>query len=361
MTAKNERTLTFNPNTTIQQTLSTISGLGNILITVKQSQLAESKTQTLVTTQNESKASSQSASGNKTSDLTKSGQVSNPEKHQLVQEYQLGPLSNPDPIIKVKSSKKYSVKIVDDKYPCCIIGICETASGELLITDEDNRKVKLLDKTYKVVAHYDLPWPPWSMCSIDSSLVALTLSNKEVHFIKVANGQVIKYRILKLEHRCIGIAHHHGNLYITDGSALYLDTMDGRLVREMYKDTSGPWTVTTCAVSPDGDRIYVVNKASEQLVTLSRDGTVISILTDYALGVLVVLPGLHVTDSGQVLVCGYGTSTIFQVDKDGRQTLADVVTKNDDVSNPLSVYYRKNTGSIIVGMRNNAIKVFEKQ
>ncbi|KAH3795973.1 hypothetical protein DPMN_149536 [Dreissena polymorpha] len=38
---------------------------------------------------------------------------------------------------------------------------------------------------------------------------------------------------------CMGIAHQHGTLYTTDGSALYHYTLDGRLVREMFADTTG--------------------------------------------------------------------------------------------------------------------------
>ncbi|KAH3720084.1 hypothetical protein DPMN_062977 [Dreissena polymorpha] len=118
----------------------------------------------------------------------------------------------------------------------------------------------------------------------------------------------------------------------------------------------------SCAVSPDGDRIYVINNDSNQLVTLSRDGTVISALTVSALGSPTALPGLHVTDSGQVLVCGYWSDKIFQVDKDGRQILAEVVTNNYGVTRPMSVYCSKNTGSIIVGMwDNNDIIVFKAE
>ncbi|XP_052248407.1 uncharacterized protein LOC127856311 [Dreissena polymorpha] len=390
MTANNDRTLTFNPDRTIQQTLSALSGLGQILSTVKQSQPTKRTTQNTNTRQNTPKACSQSDPGNQTasrlkvntsipessssrhyspgnqnSHLPKSGLVSDPvssSSHQLVQGHQPGAVSKPDQIIKVKSSKKYSVQIERDLSICYINGICETASGELVITDQYHYKVKLLNKTYKVVAHYDLPCSPWSMCSIDTSLVAVTVDSNEVHFIRVTNDQLIKDRILKLQHECLGIAHKHGNLYITDGRALYLYTLDGNLVREMYKDTSGNHTVSSCAVSPDGDKIYVANISSNQLVTLSREGTVISTLTVPGLSSPIgVLPGLHVTDAGQVLVCGYYTNTVAQVDRDGRKRLAEVFTENNNVIFPMSVYYSKHTRSIIVGMNNNDITVFKEQ
>ncbi|KAH3867698.1 hypothetical protein DPMN_030831 [Dreissena polymorpha] len=266
MTTKTEMTLTFKPDTTIQQTLSTLSGLGQILSTARQSQPFKRTTQNTDSRQNKPKDTSQSdpghqttsgfkvnksnpesstsrsySPGNQTSDLTKLGQVSDPvssSSHKLVQGHQPGAVSKSDQIIKVKSSKKYRMNIKGD-YTCFISSICETASGELLLTDLNNHNVKLLDQTYKVVAHCVLPRSPWSMCSIDSSLMAVTVENNEVHFIRVTNGQLIKDRILKLQHHCNGIAHQNGNLYITDGRALYLYTLDGSLVREMYKDTSG--------------------------------------------------------------------------------------------------------------------------
>ncbi|KAH3707893.1 hypothetical protein DPMN_067312 [Dreissena polymorpha] len=144
-----------------------------------------------------------------------------------------------------------------------------------------NNRVKLLNQTYKVVAHCDLPTSPLSMCSIDSSLVAVTLDNREVHFIR---------------NKCYGIAHHQSNLFITDAR---------------------------CMKQLKPVQIYVAKWASNQLVTLSRDGTVISTFTDPVLDCGGLENGLHVTDLGQVLV-----------DRDGRQRLAEVITQKDGVLYP---------------------------
>ncbi|KAH3720625.1 hypothetical protein DPMN_063527 [Dreissena polymorpha] len=254
MTKMNEMKLIFRPDTTIQQNLSFLSGLGELLGSEKKIQPAQRITQNLVTKQNKSAAFSQSdpekqttsrlkekfsipdpsssrkyTPGNQTSDLTKSGQVSDPvssSSYQLVKGYQPGAVSKSDQIIKVKSSKMYTVQIKDDNDTCKITGICETTSGELLFTDQNNYKVKLLDQTHKDVAHYDFPVALWCMCSIDSSLVAVTVVNNQVHFIRVTTGQLIKDRVITLQHECWGIAHYHCNLYITDGSVLYLYTVD---------------------------------------------------------------------------------------------------------------------------------------
>ncbi|KAH3848911.1 hypothetical protein DPMN_091295 [Dreissena polymorpha] len=64
-------------------------------------------------------------------------------------------------------------------------------------------------------------------------------NGSEVNIIRVTNGQLIKDSILKFKHYCCGIAHHQGKLYVTDSTALYHYTVDGRLVSKMYEDASG--------------------------------------------------------------------------------------------------------------------------
>ncbi|XP_052251792.1 uncharacterized protein LOC127858625 isoform X2 [Dreissena polymorpha] len=342
MTTTNERTFTFNPNTTIQQTLSMLTGLGQIVNKMKHTQTAKIIAQNTETRQEKPNPCSTVAIKHcQTRDVTKPSVRCDPNQ-----------------VIRVESNsiKMYLVKVKTDKKTSVISGICGTATGELLITDYDNNSVKLLNQTYKVVDVCHLPDKPCSMCSIDSSLVAVTLENWEVHFIRVTNDQLVKDRILKLQHECYGIAYHQSNLYITDSSALYRYTVDGRLVSKMYK-------VMACAVSPDGERIYVANNIRNQLVTLSRDGTVISTFTDPLLdwGLFDVRPGLHVTDSGQVLVCGGLSNKIIQVDRDGRQRLAEVIIQTNGVFHPRCVYYSKLTGTIIVGIHYESIMVFKAQ
>ncbi|KAH3707973.1 hypothetical protein DPMN_067411 [Dreissena polymorpha] len=159
----NEKTLTFIADTTIQQTLSTLSGLGQIVNKVKQSQDAKNTTKNTATVQGKLKScNTVSVQLDQTSDLTKPTIIYDPNQ-----------------VIRVTSSKRYSVRIKNDsviRY-FYIYGICETATGELLITDQDDMKVKLLDQTYKVVAHCGLPCKSVTICSIDSSPVAVALNN----------------------------------------------------------------------------------------------------------------------------------------------------------------------------------------
>ncbi|KAH3703998.1 uncharacterized protein LOC127859528 [Dreissena polymorpha] len=305
-----------------------------------------------------------------TSDRNKPGQMYDTvtsSSHQLVPGYRPSGIGKSDPnqVIRVKSSKMYSVNVKGDSETCWILGICATATGEFIITDRGNNKVKLLDQTYKVVAQCNLSDVPNCMCSIDFSLVAVALKNNSVHFIRVTNGRLVHDRRLKLQHTCNGIAHHQDNLYIASDTALYQYSVDGRLVSKMYEDLSGFSTVSTCAVSPDGDRIYVLNLTSGQLMTLSRDGKVLSNLQLYNLtdglklkakivfAVGRIIPScIHVTDSEQVLVCESIANTIIQVDKDERHRLVEVIS-GENLRHPTTIYYNKHSGTLIVGICDN--------
>ncbi|XP_052213613.1 uncharacterized protein LOC127832269 isoform X2 [Dreissena polymorpha] len=299
------------------------------------------------------------SAGNQSSDVKKSSPVSSSyrlpdHRNEVINVNKPEQLFIPKAVFRMIAKTKYSVMVKSDRETCTISGISETDAGELVIIDNFNNKAKLLDKTFKVVAHCYLPGSPLSMCSINSiasSLVAVALESKTVHFIRVTNRllkRLVNERTLELKHACQGIAHHLGSLYITSGTALYHYTVDGTQMMKMYENTSEQRSVTSCAVSPSGDRIFVTNEVNNQLVTLSRDGKVLSTLTDPALnwrGQL-DLPGLHVTNSGKVLVCAGYNSAIIKLDTDGR--LTEVVT--DCLDKPMSVYYSKISSTLIVGM-----------
>ncbi|KAH3843892.1 hypothetical protein DPMN_117426 [Dreissena polymorpha] len=161
---------------------------------------------------------------------------------------------DPNQLITVNSSKMTTVRMKKDSETCYISGICETATGELLVTDWNNSRIKILDKSLKVTDHCDLPGKPWSTCIIDSSLLAVALNSWEVHFIRLkktllglSSLKLQHDETFKLPHSIMGIYHHQGNLYVTSGTALYHYKIDGRRlmtcdVKKMYEDTKGGMT-----------------------------------------------------------------------------------------------------------------------
>ncbi|KAH3794216.1 hypothetical protein DPMN_147747 [Dreissena polymorpha] len=100
-----------------------------------------------------------------------------------------------------------------------------------------------------------------------------------------------------------------------------------------------------CAVSPSGDTLCITRHSQPQILTIARDGTFLAIYADPE---LLQPEGVHVTPSGQVLVGGYLSCTILQVDVDGRTKPATLAHQKDGVRRQESVCYSSTTSSIIV-------------
>ncbi|KAH3840075.1 hypothetical protein DPMN_113517 [Dreissena polymorpha] len=127
----------------------------------------------------------------------------------------------------------------------------------------------------------------------------------------------------------------------------------------MHEDAEASNRVFKCAVSPAGDRIYVTNFSQHKLLTLGIDGTLISTFEHPELQSPC---GGHVTPAGQVLVCGYDSHTVIQVDHEGKNKLAALVSKKEGLIQSVSVCYNTNTHQIIVGLNeNNTIIVMDLQ
>ncbi|KAH3853410.1 uncharacterized protein LOC127875279 [Dreissena polymorpha] len=256
---------------------------------------------------------------------------------------------NPDQVMTVKRKSEYSVRISSDTdLSCTLSGICCLPSGQVIVTDLDNQKVKLLDQHY-----CDVSSASRDVCQITSSEVAVTV-DQNVQFISVSDGELVSGRKFRLLHAAYGIAFHQGALYVTSGTALYHFSLTGSLVKMLYMDASDSYTVFKCAVSPAGDRIYVTNNSHHKLITLATDGTLISTFKDRELQD----PwGVYVTPAGQVLVCGCKSNTVIQVDLEGRKKLATLVSLKDGVLKPVSVCYNTKTDQIIVGLYDNTNKI----
>ncbi|KAH3716600.1 hypothetical protein DPMN_059324 [Dreissena polymorpha] len=258
-----------------------------------------------------------------------------------------------DQALTIHGKSEYDVSLPSESVRnCSIIAICVLSDDEILVADILNKRVKLLNHQYQVVGHCDLTNWPWDMCTITPSEVAVTMYQNEtygeVQFVSVNGGQLVKGRKLQFQHKCIGIAHNLQDLYLTSGTALYKYSMKGALLNKVYEDTSGRCTAlfSKCAVSPSGDKIFVTNREHHKVLTLATDGTVLHTFTDPDLQ---TPDGIHVTDLGQVLVCGRLSWTIIQLDGEGKKKLATLASKRDGLAQPWSVYFNRSTASIIVG------------
>ncbi|XP_052781446.1 uncharacterized protein LOC128217997 [Mya arenaria] len=261
---------------------------------------------------------------------------------QTVMTKQREDLSDPNQVFGVAKYKEYNVKMSGDKYGCDIQGVCELPSGEFVIADWNNCKVKLLDKEYRLLDHCDVPGNPWDVRHIDGNEVAVCIDN-ELHSINASKRKLVTTRKLSFTHKCYAAAQHGGQLYISSGHALYVYTMSGQKMKKLYEDKSGGTTVKKCAISNDGKTIYITNSSKHQLITLDNNGNKLASLTDPDME---TPTGVHVTTAGHVFVCCWNSCTVLQVDRDGKKKLATLARK---VRRTRDLFFSSRTSSLIVG------------
>ncbi|XP_052781151.1 uncharacterized protein LOC128217798 [Mya arenaria] len=258
-------------------------------------------------------------------------------------------------VFKVENVKHVNAALKIDKRISNISGICELLSGELVLVDNYNCRIKLLNQSYQIVDHCDVPTHPQNACNIAGNELAVSVNfndknRHEVRFFNVRDSKLQQTRQLTCCHRVQNIAHHSGRLYIASGTALYAYDKAGNQGRKLFEDESDTYTVYDCAVSSDGSKIYYTNYSKDQLLTLDSAGNKLATLSDHDMK---NLTAVHVSPQGHVFVCAYGSNTVLQVDREGKRKLATLATQSNGLVKPNSLYYRSSTSSLIVGQHNN--------
>ncbi|XP_052779670.1 uncharacterized protein LOC128216953 [Mya arenaria] len=263
--------------------------------------------------------------------------------------------------LKVEIIKKYNVAIVEDKNECEISSLCELPTGEVVLVDEKNSRVKLLTHEYQPVDHCNVSHYPQEVCHIARNEVAVTINlnydnRHKVQMFNVMYSKLQQTRCLKLEHTIRGIAHHLGRLYITSDTALHSYDMIGNDRRKLFEDKSDTHTVFKCAISSDGSTIYVTNYSKSKLLTLDIAGNKLATLIDAD----IKKPyGVHSSSAGHVFVCCSGSKTVLQLDKEGKTKMTVMASSTEGVNCALSVCYLNRSSTLVLGDISDNILVLK--
>ncbi|KAH3895018.1 hypothetical protein DPMN_019178, partial [Dreissena polymorpha] len=149
---------------------------------------------------------------------------------------------NPDKVFTVQWKSTHNVRIPSDSATCLINAICVLPDGKVLVADYRNKKVKLLDQQYQVFSHCGVTDYVKDMCLITPSEVAVAVSDDstktEVQFITVTQSKLVSGRKFRLQHKCTGIAHYQGDLFICSGEELFKYTLSGKQVCRLNESIS---------------------------------------------------------------------------------------------------------------------------
>lgn len=236
---------------------------------------------------------------------------------------------------------------------CFITSSCQLPSGESLLLDKVNVRLKKLDTKYKVRAALDFQGHSYlrDVCYIGQN-EAVVSAYKRLTFIDVASMTITK--TVETLHECRGLACHGNLLYVLAKDKVHLYSTDGRKQDVLDTDVGFNFSrFAHIAVSADGRKIYLLSPG--KLTTLDNSGNRLYTFENPRLG---SLNGLCVDAAGHVLVRETGSGNILKISSDGSQILGTLAV---DLRSSFffTLHFGKQRSKIIFGGESNILTVLQ--
>lgn len=248
-------------------------------------------------------------------------------------------------------------------------GSLNLPDGKSIFTDWNNKRLKLVNRNYNLMSHCDVPGNPYSVCYINTNLVATTLRDEKlVQFVGVADTKLSLEKRFKIDEYCRGIAYKSDQLYITVGGGegeihgqLRVYSMHGGLLRIYEEDVQGKPFFSSpgfIVINDEGSRIHVSDH-KKGVVTITKDGRSVSVFHDQCLKNPL---GLCMDGKGNLFVSGRDSNNVIQFTADGRK-IVEVMKESDGITRPLAICCHESVNTrILVTMENSfTMKVFTLQ
>jgi hypothetical protein len=199
----------------------------------------------------------------------------------------------------------------DKAYPQ-IISMCMLPNGEVLLADRMNKRLKKLNSSYKVISYCDVTKHPLSVCYIGNDTAVASLKDA-IQYVNVS-GNITRRQLVKLDHKCYGLACHGDILYVNSGDTIYKYDKDkceqkyvlfqsNEYLLIHYKSTNA------IAISDNGERVYTMSDIG--LTTIDAEGN--HIFSSHNSGILYTC----IAGEGIVLVLDK-TRSLHQLDYNGK-------------------------------------------
>ena len=263
--------------------------------------------------------------------------------------------------------RKLDIRCKEDTDTCKIRGCTLFQDNRVLLTDSNNRTLKLFSEAWEVQASIRLKERPWDITSVSSTQAIVSLPVvKMLQYVTV--GKQLKLgKQLKVDKQCYGIVHKDGKLYVS-------------CIEDVTKDSKGEIQVLsmtgerlTCIGNASGscmfkrpfyltvdkeDRIYVSDRETDILTCITEDGTGIYEYEDTELR---YLNGLAVDSQQNVYICSYVSNTIQMINSKGEK-VKTLLEAEDGIQGPVTLMYRDSDKSLVVGMyQSDEIAVYQYQ
>ena len=269
--------------------------------------------------------------------------------------------------MSVTTGNKINVKLQSDAEDAWISGSTFLSSGELILCDRNNNKLKLLDKNLQMKENMDLPGSPRDIAPVNQHQVIVTFPHKKyLQFIQVTPSLALGHKV-DLGMECRGVAVSRESIYISlaDSGECKIGISD---LTGKQKLMIGPYNCsdgTLLFKQPlyidvlNDEKIFVSDideKSNTSTVyCLESNGNVMYSVSDTSFK---LCPGISVDENENLLLCDWKSHKVFLITKDGKE-VREFLTKKDGLYQPYTSSFRHSDATLVVTCRDrNDILVF---
>ena len=252
-----------------------------------------------------------------------------------------------------KATSQGQVNVIDsyNESTPWITGCTFLASGHAVLCENNNKKMKLLDKVLVLGESLKLDSKPWDVSVVDDNNIIITLPDtKQLQYIQVF-PQLKTGRTVQLGKICRGIEVFGDEIYTTQyddlsqGAVQVLD-LNGNMKRKLQSSFNfdRPDYIT---VSTSGKKIFVSDgvNSTARITCMTADG---NLVYQYKDGELVMPFAMYVDAEDNILVCDSVSNCVHVIIANGKK-YGTLLTSSDGISYPHSIAYRETDDTLLVG------------
>ncbi|XP_060588120.1 uncharacterized protein LOC132743608 [Ruditapes philippinarum] len=216
-----------------------------------------------------------------------------------------------DEVRQIKFQTEINVKTLKDEQRCSISGMIDFTPDLLIITDYNNKAVKLVDiRGHSVVDQVQVDDSPLDITSITGTELAVTVPNEEsIQFISTSSGKLKKKHIMKVNGNCYGISCYQDRLLVSYVKPAKLEILDtnGTFIRTVRTEKIFGFPLY---VTVNNGLIWVSDWHLKAITKLNWQGKVVG---SYGMNEPF---GFTLSDKDTLYVCDKANETIEEVSGD---------------------------------------------
>ena len=259
--------------------------------------------------------------------------------------------------ITLESGGKYRISLPSDTEKNLISGMTFLDSGDLVVADKGNQKVKFVDKNFVFISQLSVP-EPWDVCSVGDE-VYVTFGTNVIQHLFVKDMVLNLGKVFEMSDKCFGVANFNNGLAVgLKASEIHLMTLQGEVKRiiKIPKTEKGrsmcPWHLS---VTKKFD-ILVTDPNLRTLCCINSKGELLFRYPDMS------NPRATISDtSGNIFLVGLNKDTdlVMQIlRKSGQSVICvkSIVHLEDVEFEPNSIGLRQSDGLLVLGGMRHALK-----